>query len=252
MLHEFGVTNLVQLPQPSNAAEWLKQGKQNKFMHEDPADWLPVAVAKQNLQVDPADWLPVAIDLAKQNLLDSQLQFAKYVDLNDQFAKVMQYVSEAQNMLDVPKAGIKQTAKAYEKMWLARKLVAGTSQEKTIKNTTLAVRELFTLQCLGRCGLDDGKAFGALIVDAFERPLGPELISQLYLSRTSIIRVGRDRSSFQRNIVKIFGRPVDPKHLDNLFVVYSGVRRPTRSASPMSVSVPELEQYPAHLHKYFG
>ena len=64
--------------------------------------------------------------------------------------------------------------------------------------------------------------FESALEQAFERQLGPELRSQLNLTRSAIRRLGRDRTTFKRAAPEIFSSALASEEVQALFSGHGG------------------------------
>ena len=78
----------------------------------------------------------------------------------------------------------------------------------------------------------DSDEFEDAMTEVFARQLDSELMSQLALAFTTIIRLGKDWDAFQKASPKIFGRSLSTDEMGLLFVVYSHCA----AASPLYTS----------------
>ena len=67
----------------------------------------------------------------------------------------------------------------------------------------------------------DSDEFEDAMTEVFGRQLDSELLSQLALAFSTIIRLGKDWDAFQKASPKIFGRSLSTYETGLLFVVYS-------------------------------
>ena len=93
-------------------------------------------------------------------------------------------------------------------------------EEELGKFACLAVREVLVLTICLTIGPMSDLQFEQAIEGAFGRPLGPELRSQLHLSRSAVCRLGQNPEVCARALPKIFSSTLQPDEMNVAFLEY--------------------------------
>jgi hypothetical protein len=135
----------------------------------------------------------------------------------------------------------KQIAQAYDDIRATREDHPQDCEEAG-KIAALAVREALVLEICCTAGSLSDTGFVAALEHAFGRPLGPELRSQLLLTRAAIGRLGRDRDIFTHVAPKIFNGALGDQEVAELFQAYAkcahGMKRDTTTAATSASASP--------------
>ena len=97
---------------------------------------------------------------------------------------------------------------------------ADEEEEELGKFACLAVREVLVLTICLTIGPMSDLQFEQAIEGAFGRPLGPELRSQLHLSRSAVCRLGQNPEVCARALPKIFSSTLQPDEMNAAFQEY--------------------------------
>jgi hypothetical protein len=169
---------------------------------------------------DLSEALAIVADLARQALQDAVRRLPPQAC----FVTAKEQLGGAEAMLETGgQLTSRKTARCYDSVLGTRNLVHGIEKgsAKPVKDALRVVRELLALQCCAAALGASGAAFEAALIDAFERNLESELYSQMHLSRSSIVRLGRDRGAFDVAAPKLFGRSISDDDRAQLFAAYS-------------------------------
>ena len=93
-------------------------------------------------------------------------------------------------------------------------------EEELGKFACLAVREVLVLTICLTTGPKTDLRFEQAIEGAFGRPLGPELRSELHLSRSAVCRLGQNPEVCARALPKIFSSTLQPDEMNAAFQEY--------------------------------
>ena len=139
-------------------------------------------------------------------------------------------LQRAQALLQEPLVG-SQMVTSHDLVQYVRRFY-GTGSDDEIKHAALLIRELLVLHKTYGLKKLDSDEFEDAMTEVFARQLDSELMSQLALAFTTIIRLGKDWDAFQKSSPKIFRRSLSTDEMALLFVVYSHCA----TASPLYVS----------------
>ena len=119
---------------------------------------------------------------------------------------------------------VKQTAMAYDIVQTIRQRI-GTGQwtelEKVARDAAKVVREALVLQCITATSSPNTQAFEAALTLAFGRIIDAITLSQMYLSRSTIARLGKDKAEFDKAAVLIFQRQLSDEQCTLMFEAYN-------------------------------
>jgi len=119
---------------------------------------------------------------------------------------------------------VKQTATAYDIVKQIRQRI-GAGQwielEKVAKDAAKVVREALVLQCITATSSTNTRAFEAALTLAFGRIIDAMTLSQMYLSRSAIARLGKDKVEFDKAAVLIFQRQLSDEQRTLMFEAYN-------------------------------
>ena len=118
---------------------------------------------------------------------------------------------------------VRQTATAYDIVKAVMQMTVGQWHQlsKVVKDAALVVREVLALQCIAAASSKSHRAFDAVVTVAFGRTINGETLSQMQLSRSRIVRLGRDEADFNKAAMQIFKRELTDAHRTLLFKAYN-------------------------------
>ena len=214
------------------------------------------ALARQSLE-DVQQGVTLALSLSGV-VADGAAELAPDVQANnDRLMKACERVGDAHRLLTSGGGpGIymptpRKTARAYESVCHAKLLIekALPAERKTVMNAALLVREVLCFQSSAAARGPSGPSFEQALIDAFGRPIGAQMRSQLKLSLTTVRRLGNDRQEFNRALPRTFGRQLSAEELDRLFVAYSlEATRGGGGTAGSASSSSEVEAQPARVY----
>ena len=119
---------------------------------------------------------------------------------------------------------VKQTATAYDIVKQIRQRI-GAGQwielEKVAKDAAKVVREALVLQCITATSSTNTRAFKAALTLAFGRMIDAMTLSQMYLSRSAIARLGKDKAEFDKAAKGIIQRQLSDEQRMLLYEAYN-------------------------------
>jgi len=168
----------------------------------------------------------VAATLARKAVLAACQQLGR------QGAPDAEKLQRALDLLGPPFAA-QSVAQTYDLVREVRKGCAPNCDELP-KFASLATREVLILGLCATAGSMSDIGFESALEHAFARQLGPEVRSQLHLTRSAICRLGRDRNVFDKPAPKTFSSTLSWEELQAMFTAYAGACHSIASPSGAS------------------